>query len=64
MSVVAFARVLREELEEDLKSVEAGILGGISDHDSYRQAVGKRHGLMQALASLDDTVKRFDQAQD
>lgn len=64
MSVVAFARLMREELEEDLKSVEAGILGGLADHDHYRQAVGKRHGLMQALAILDDTIKRFDQAQD
>lgn len=64
MSVVAFARLMREKLEEDLSSVESGILNGIADYEQYRQAVGKRHGLMQALATLDDTVKRFDQAQD
>lgn len=61
MSVVALARVLRESLQETLASVESGILGGVSTWDEYRGLVGKRQGIMQALATLDEEVRRFDE---
>jgi len=61
MSVVAFARLVREEIEQDLQSVETGILAGIPNMEDYRQAVGKRHGLKQALGIIEDTMKRFDE---
>lgn len=61
MSVVALARLVRDELVESQKSVEQGILQGVQSWDEYQSAVGKRRGLMQAQAILDDTVKRFDE---
>ena len=63
MSTVAFANKLRAEIEADLTSVEQGILSGAKDWDEYRLMVGKRHGLKQALAALDDITRKFD-AQD
>lgn len=62
MSTVAFARILRDELETDLKTIEQGILGGAKDFEEYRFMTGKRWGLIQALAALDETMKRFDEA--
>lgn len=63
MSTVAFANKLRMEMEADLASIEQGILAGAKDWEEYRLMVGKRHGLKQALAILDDVTRRFD-AQD
>jgi hypothetical protein len=61
MSVVALARVVRDELQQDLQGVERGILSGVKDKDEYWMLVGKRQGLQQALAVLDAQVQRFDQ---
>lgn len=61
MSVVALARVVRDELQEDLRSVEQGILSGVATWDEYKTLTGKRQGLQQALAVLDAQVQRFDQ---
>ena len=62
MSVVAYARIARQELKETLESVESAMLsGGIKDFIEYQHIAGKRQGLLQALAILDETSKRFDQ---
>jgi hypothetical protein len=50
-------------MEADLASIEQGILAGAKDWEEYKFMVGKRHGLKQALALLDDVTRRFD-AQD
>jgi hypothetical protein len=63
MSTIAFANKLRAEIEADLTSIEQGILSGAKDWDEYRFMVGRRHGLKQALAALEDTTRKFD-AQD
>lgn len=61
MSVIAYARIVREELEEALKSIEIGLLQGVEDWDKYQNAVGRRRGLLQALAIVDETMARFDE---
>jgi len=61
MSVVALARVVRDELLEELQVLEQGILQGVQDRDQYWALVGRRQGLKQALGILDDQAKRFDQ---
>ena len=58
--IVAFVRIVREELEDELRTAEEGILNGPQDIDEYRRLVGKRQGLKSALAIIDETVKRFD----
>jgi hypothetical protein len=45
---------------EAVKSVESGILNGAKSWDEYLSLVGKRRGLIQALASIDETTSRFD----
>lgn len=64
MSVIAYARLAREDLEESLRSVESGILSGVQTWDEYNKAIGRRRGLMQALEMIDETTRRFDEAQD
>ena len=60
--VVAFARLVREELKESLDQIERAILAGdAKDHEEYRYLTGKRQGLQQAIAIIDDTSKRFDE---
>lgn len=61
MSAIALARLVREELIESQKSVEQGILQGVQSWDEYQTATGKRRGLMQAQAILDDVIRRFDE---
>jgi len=61
MSTVAFARLVREELETDLTSVDAGIMQGVESWDQYQYALGKRRGLQQAIAAIDDVTRRFDE---
>lgn len=61
MSVVALARVVREELEDVLHSAEAGILGGVPDLNEYHRLCGKRQGLLQAISILDEQVSRMEQ---
>jgi len=60
MSVIAFARVAREELQQTLESVEAGILGGAKSWDEYQRLCGKRQGLQQALSILDEELSRME----
>lgn len=60
MSVIALARVTRDALQEALKSVDAGLVGGVKSWDEYQRLVGKRQGLQLALNILDDEVQRFD----
>jgi hypothetical protein len=64
MSTVAYARILREQMEEANSSVESGLLKGVQTWDEYNIAVGRRRGLLQALEMLDETTRRFDQAED
>ncbi len=62
MSVVAYARLVREELEESLGSVDRSLVSGnLKDFEEYRYVAGKRVGLMQALSIVDDAVRRFDE---
>lgn len=60
MSTIALARLVQEALMESQQSVERGILQGVQTWDEYQTAVGKRNGLLQAQAILDDIVQRFD----
>lgn len=63
MSTVAFARLVREELADDLSSAEAAMLsGGIKSFEEYQHIAGKRQGLLQAIAVVDDVTRRFDEA--
>lgn len=60
--IVSFAHNLRAEFQEELDSIERGILGGtVKDFEEYRYLTGKRQGLERALALLDDAVRRFDE---
>lgn len=61
MSVAAFVRVTVKDLKEDLDSVERGILDGVKTFDEYLSLVGKRKGLLQAIAVIDDTAAKFEQ---
>ena len=63
MSVVALARVLRTEFERMQQITETGLLNGVKDKDEYWLLVGRRQGVMQARAILDEEAQRFD-AQD
>lgn len=60
MSVTAFERVVRIELEDQLKSIEEGLLSGVDSIEEYRQRVGERRGLIRALTMLSETLKKFD----
>jgi hypothetical protein len=60
MSVVALSRVVHEELQQQLKGVEGGILSGVASWDEYLRMTGKRAGLLQALAVVDEETQRFD----
>lgn len=60
--IVSFAHNLRAEFQEELDSVERGILSGAAkDFEEYRHLVGKKLGLEKSLALLDDAVRRFDE---
>jgi hypothetical protein len=60
--VVAFARLVRQDLEEALQSLDRALLAGdAKSFEEYRYLTGKRQGLQQALAIIDDTSKRFDE---
>lgn len=60
--VVAYARIVRQELDEAIKQLEQAILAGdAKDLQEYRYLTGKRQGLQQAIAIIDDTSKRFDE---
>lgn len=60
--IVSFAHNLRAEFQEELGSIERGILGGtVKDFEEYRYITGKRQGLERALALLDDAIRRFDE---
>ena len=60
--VVAFARLVRQALDEELKQTEQAMLAGnVKTFEEYRYTAGKRQGLLQALAIIDDTSKRFDE---
>lgn len=60
--IVSFAHQLRAEFQEELDSIERGILGGtIKDFEEYRYLAGKRQGIERSLALLDDAVRRFDE---
>jgi hypothetical protein len=61
MSAVALARLMHEALAGDQQILEQGILQGVQSWDEYLAATGKRRGLMQAQAILDDVVRRFDE---
>ena len=61
MSTIAFARLVREELDEDLRLAEAGILQGAESWEQYQYALGRRRGLQQAIAAIDETTRRFDE---
>ena len=60
--VVAYARIVRQELQEAIQQLEQAILAGdAKDLQEYRYLTGKRQGLQQAIAIIDDTSKRFDE---
>ena len=60
--IVAFARVIRQELEEEKQGFAGSILRGqLKDWDEYRHITGKIAGIDRALSVLDDTVQRFEQ---
>ena len=60
--VVAYARIVRQELDEAIKQLGQAILAGdAKDLQEYRYLTGKRQGLQQAIAIIDDTSKRFDE---
>jgi len=62
MSVIALARVVRDDLLEARNGAEQAILNGHpTSFDEYRFLTGKRAGLETALALLDEAVKRFDE---
>lgn len=61
MSTYAFAGLARETLEEEVKLVEQGILGGTASWDEYNKLVGKRRGLLLSLDTIDDVMRRFDE---
>lgn len=61
MSTVAFAGLARQDLREALDGVEAGIMQGAATWDEYQYMLGRRRGLQQALAVIDETIKRFDE---
>jgi len=63
MSTVAFARISRDVMEEELQSVETGMLNGVTTWEAYQYALGKRRGLMQAIAVIDETTRKFDESQ-
>jgi len=60
MSVVAFARAAREEIENDLRFIETSILSGVKTWDDYVRLTGQRRGVTQALEKLDEVMERFD----
>ena len=61
MSAVALARLMHEALAGDQQILEQGILQGVQSWVEYLATTGKRRGLMQAQAILDDVVRRFDE---
>ena len=58
--IVAFARLLREELAQEKMDTESGLLRGVKDWDEYNRLVGKRQGIEAALGALDETSRKFD----
>lgn len=61
MSTVALARVVRDALQQQQQTIESGLLAGVKDKDEYWMLVGRRQGLLQALSTLDDELRRFDE---
>lgn len=62
MSVVAFARVQRKELEEELAVLDHAILSGrAKSFDEYREITGERRGLVKAIAIIENLSKKFDE---
>ena len=60
--IVAFARMLRNSLEEELSSVDRGLLSGnLPDFYEYKRLSGKRQGIVEALALVDEVTSKFDQ---
>ena len=59
--IVAFARVMRTRLEEEIASVDRGLLGGnLKDFNEYHRLSGRRQGLMEAVALVDEIMNKFD----
>lgn len=59
--IVAFARMMRNSLEEQLDSVDRGLLGGnLKDFGEYQRLSGKRQGIVEALALVDEVTSKFD----
>ena len=64
MSVVAYARLVRSQLDEALESLERGLLGGgIKDMEEYKFITGERRGIQKAVMILDEVTRHFDEQQ-
>lgn len=61
--IVAYARALRADLDDQLQRLDQGIVAGASDWVEYREMLGQRRGLLKALAAIDEISRRFDQAE-
>ena len=60
--IVAFARIMRQELDNEVSVVDRSLTSGaLQSMEEYRNITGKRSGLIIALAILDETIKRFDE---
>lgn len=60
MSTVAYARILRGRIEEELRSVEDQTLRGVSSPEEYHRLCGQRYELLQVLNMVDETTKKFE----
>jgi len=59
--IVAFARMLRNSLEEEIASVDRGLLSGnLKDFNEYHRLSGRRQGLTEALVLVDAVMTKFD----
>ncbi len=60
-----FNRRYQQELQEEIQVIEEAIfVGNFNDFSEYKRLVGKRQGLVQALARHKELLSLMDQAND
>ena len=58
--IVTFAGNVKRELSEVKESLEQTVISGVNSETEYNRLVGQIKGLNRALATIDETLQKYD----